>query len=395
MGDGDGAVDDLVTANDGASLSSILEGYRGRRVLVTGHNGFVGSWLSFLLVNAGALVTGLSLPAPTGGLADLMDLREVLHAIEGDVTDTAVVHDCVQEAAPEFVFHLAAQALVLPSYDDPVHTFATNVMGTVTLLDALRHQPSVRSCVVVTSDKCYATANAAHLESDPLGGDDPYSASKAAAEIVTHAFRSSFLAHGSLAVATARAGNIVGGGDWAENRVVPDCVRAIRDGVPVQLRRPDAVRPWQHVLDAVAGYVRLGDALVRDKATFAHAWNFGPSADAEITVGELVTTMLRTWRARGVEIHEPTLTTAIEAERTTLILDSTKAHRVLGWQPLLTLDTAIEWTVEWYSAAISPTPLDARAVTARQISDFLERDRCLQRETHDVAILSDARGATP
>ena len=233
-----------MTSTAGRSLSSILErSYQGRRVLVTGHNGFVGSWLSFVLANAGAEVTGLSLPAESGGLATALRLSETVDSIEGDITVLSTAQQVVAECAPEFVFHLAAQALVLPSYIGPVLTFATNVMGTVNVLDSIRRQPSVRSCVVVTSDKCYATADGTHVETDCLGGDDPYSASKAAAEIVAHAYRTSYFDHGQLALATTRAGNIIGGGDWAEHRIIPDYTRAIRDDFPVVLRRPDAIDP--------------------------------------------------------------------------------------------------------------------------------------------------------
>lgn len=359
-----------------APLSSILErSYQGRRVLVTGHNGFVGSWLSFVLVRAGAEVTGLSLPTLSGSLAEALDLPALVASLEGDVTDPSMVEEAVARRAPELVFHLAAQALVITSYREPVATFATNVMGTAHLLDSLRRQPSVQACVVVTSDKCYATAEGAHVESDALGGDDPYSASKAAAEIVAHAYRASYFSDGSLALATARAGNIVGGGDWADDRIVPDCARSVRSGQPVVLRRPDAVRPWQHVLEAVAGYLRLGDALLRGTASAAGAWNFGPPAEAASTVGEFVSTLTEKWRSRGGAVEEPVVQEVPPvAERTFLTLDSTKAHRLLGWHPLLDLEATIDWTVEWYAQALGPDPFDARATTGVQVARYVSMD---------------------
>jgi len=368
------------------SLSSILERtFRGRRILVTGHNGFVGSWLSLILANAGAQLTGLSLPSAPGCLSDSLALSESLTSIEGDVTIPATVQQVVEECAPEFVFHLAAQALVFPSYTDPGMTFATNVMGTVNVLDSLRQQQSVRSCVIVTSDKCYSVVDGVHVETDPLGGDDPYSASKAAAEIVAHAYRVSFFEKGQLGLATARAGNIVGGGDWAEYRIVPDLARAVRDGIPVVLRQPDAIRPWQHVLDAVAGYLRLSDALVRDRPTYSQAWNFGPNASAAANVGELVKGLVDNWRSKGDLVREPTLEKAPVRERVVLALDSDKAHRLLGWNPLLDLDTTIDWTVDWYREAINSSSFNARDITNRQIVRFLEIDRATKRGEASLA----------
>lgn len=359
----------------GAGLAAVLErSYRGRRVFVTGHNGFVGSWLSFLLAEAGAEVTGLSLVQTPGSLAEALALDSRVESIEGDITVAASIGRAIADRAPEIVFHLAAQALVLPSYDDPIDTFQTNVIGTARVLEAVRHQPSVRSCVVVTSDKCYATADGAHTESDALGGDDPYSASKAAAEIVTHAYRCSFLGGSGLGVATTRAGNIVGGGDWADHRIVPDCARAVRAGEAVVLRRPDAIRPWQHVLDAVSGYLRLGDALLLAPARFSQAWNFGPPADAAATVGEFVASLVEKWRARGGAVLDPVLEQAQVPERGVLTLDSSKAHAMLGWRPRLDLEATIAWTVEWYAEAISAPRFDAAAATTAQIDRFLSLD---------------------
>ncbi|MCU1490062.1 MAG: rfbG [Acidimicrobiaceae bacterium] len=375
---GQGPMEDLVTSGPNAPLSDILQRtYRGRRVLVTGHNGFVGSWLSLVLADAGALVTGLSLPPEEGGLANALGLDTLVESLSGDITQPELVESVVAERSPEIVFHLAAQALVLPSYTDPLSTIDANVMGTARVLEALRTHPGAAACVVVTSDKCYATAEGAHIESDPLGGDDPYSASKGAAEIVAHAYQLSYFKGGTLGMATSRAGNIVGGGDWAAHRIVPDCARAVREAAAVVLRRPHAIRPWQHVLDAVAGYLRLGDALLADRDAFAEAWNFGPSAAAAATVGEFVTSLIAKWREHGIEVLEPIFERPGVPERGVLTLDSSKAERRLGWVPRLDLDATIGWTVEWYAQALASAQFDALGVTRRQVRRFLDADAAI------------------
>jgi CDP-glucose 4,6-dehydratase len=355
-------------------LEAILKRtYRGKRVLISGHNGFVGSWLSFWMATAGAEVLGISLPPEPGCAAELIGLDEFVTEVELDIRDQSAFSEAVRQFAPEIVFHLAAQALVLPSFDDPVGTFATNVMGTAHLLDAMRGLPSVTACVIVTSDKCYAVADHAHEERDPLGGEDPYSASKAGAEIVAHAFRSTFFSQTGARIATARAGNIVGGGDWAPFRIVPDCIRAMVAGESVRLRQPTAVRPWQHVLDAVAGYLRLGDALITQGHAVAEGWNFGPSPEAAVTVVELVERVMVNWQSLGGEVRPSEIDeTEAAPERAYLTLVSTKAHRRLGWSPLLDFDNTIAWTVEWYYAAQRPS--DALASTRAQIGRYLELD---------------------
>ena len=342
-------------------------------MLVTGHNGFVGSWLSYWLAQSGADVVGFALTPEKGGMADCLGLDQSVTSLEIDIRDQSILAVSVRSYEPEIVFHLAAQALVLPSFEDPIGTLATNVMGTAHLLEAVRHQPSVRACVVVTSDKCYATAEQAHEESDPFGGDDLYSASKAGAEIVVHAFRSSFLINSPLSIATARAGNIIGGGDWASHRIVPDCVRAILAGEPVRLRQPMSVRPWQHVLDAVAGYLRLGDALLVDGAAVAEGWNFGPFSEATVTVAEVVKMFIKSWRSLGGDAKDPILEAgAAVPERAFLALVSEKARARLGWAPLLDLPPTIAWTAEWYRSAQSQA--DTARITSSQISQYLAID---------------------
>ena len=361
-----------MTGSPPARLAEVLDrSYRGRRVFITGHNGFVGSWLTSLLVHAGAEVTGYSLPATPGGISEQLELHTRCESVTGDIRDLPDLDGVIRAQRPEVVFHLAAQPLVLPSFADPISTFATNVMGTANLLEAVRDQSSVAACVVVTSDKCYATASHAHSESDPFGGDDPYSASKGAAEIVTHAYRHSFFRESGASVASARAGNIVGGGDWAEHRIVPDSIRAIQRGEPVRLRSPNAIRPWQHVLDAVIGYLRLGDMLMVRGGEFAEGWNFGPHPDATVSVHELVSSLIAKWRTLGGSAADPVVARdPLVAEREFLTLLSSKAEERLGWSPALDFASVIDWTAEWYFEA--GTAEGARAVTAAQIAKILD-----------------------
>ncbi len=351
--------------------------FRGRRVLVTGHTGFVGGWLCAWLARSGALVTGLSLPSPSDG-GGASDLAEVVEEVLGDVRDRSTVDEVVRRARPEVVFHLAAQALVLPSYEDPVATFATNVMGTVHLLDSLRHVPELARCVVVTSDKCYAPRPGPHRESDPLGGDDPYSASKAACEVVSHAFATSFPVPGRL-VSTVRAGNILGGGDWSPHRILPDTVRALVARTPLELRRPRAVRPWQHVLDAVAGYLLVGSP--EDERS--GPWNLGPSAGDRATVGEVVALAESAWVSLGGD-PLPSLTVGSRvpvSERDELSLDARRARDELRWIPQLDLPETVTWSVEWYHDVLAgPSSLPWAAhghdlpKTTRQIEQYLALD---------------------
>jgi CDP-glucose 4,6-dehydratase len=339
---------------------------------VTGHNGFVGSWLCSVLARSDAEVIGLSLRARECELAELLGLDETVTSIEGDVRDPEVVDAAVRDHRPEVVLHLAAQALVIPSFDDPVGTFATNVLGTAHVLDAVRRETSVKSVVIVTSDKCYATGDRAHIETDPLGGDDPYSASKGAAEIVTHAFRSSLIPSDQAGIASARAGNIIGGGDFSEHRILPDCVRAVGRGAPVRLRNPRAIRPWQHVLDAVAGYLRLGAALLEDATTYSVPWNFGPDENSPASVADVVAIFLDRWRdLTGVEVAaEIDASGAFVPERPALILSSERARAQLGWRPELDLRESVIWSADWYRA-VDERPSVAVEVTEEQIERFL------------------------
>lgn len=329
------------------ALAGLFGGaYAGRRVLVTGHTGFKGAWLALWLHELGAHVIGLALPPePHQGHAARLGLP--LDETWVDLRDAAAVHDAMTRARPDIVFHLAAQALVRRSYREPVETMATNVMGLVHLLEAVRETPSVRAIVNATTDKCYAERHDAMpcREDDPLGGLDPYSASKACAEIVSASWRASLLGR-DVGLATARAGNVIGGGDGSEDRLVPDLVRAAIAGRPLRLRHPHAVRPWQHVLEPLAGYLLLGQRLLDGDPGSAEAWNFGPGADGHRQVGEVVRAFAAHWPGLQVE-HDGT---PQPHENPRLELDCRKAQERLGWRPVWSPATTIERTARWYRA---------------------------------------------
>jgi CDP-glucose 4,6-dehydratase len=350
-------------------MSDVLASFSGKRVLVTGHTGFKGSWLAFLLAEAGARVTGYALPPEPGrSHFALLGLERRIHHVVGDVRDGASLADVVRVSRPEYVFHLAAQALVKVSYADPTGTFSTNVMGSVHLLDAVRACDAVRSLVYITSDKCYENVEWlwGYRENDRLGGRDPYSASKAAAELVFAAYASSYFSSRSgLGAATARAGNVIGGGDWAKDRVVPDCVRAAEAGHAIQLRHPTATRPWQHVLEPLSGYLLLAAGLRSDPAAYAGSWNFGPSiADPRtvLDVAKVISTRL------GGLPPEVVGSPAAQHEAMLLQLNCDKAHQYLGWRPRWIVDKTLDATAEWYRTVLAGG--DAEAATRSQVRDY-------------------------
>jgi CDP-glucose 4,6-dehydratase len=328
------------------ALNSLFNGiYAGRRVLVTGHTGFKGSWLCLWLTNMGAHVSGLALSPDTSPAHwSLLDLSEV-QDLRIDLRDGQAVREAVARLRPEIIFHLAAQPLVRRSYREPLLTFDTNVGGLVHLLEAARATDSVQAIVNATTDKVYAeqTTDSGYREDHPLGGHDPYSTSKACAELVSECYRKSFFTGTGLRLATARAGNVIGGGDWSEDRLVPDLVKAASASQALLIRNPDAVRPWQHVLDPLSGYLRLGQLLLRGTAVEG-AWNFGPAADATMPVHALVDQMGRAWPGLRIERHPG----PHPHEAKILRLDCSKAARELDWRPVWPAEDTIRHTIAWY-----------------------------------------------
>jgi CDP-glucose 4,6-dehydratase len=341
-------------------------------VLVTGLTGFKGLWLANWLERLGAQVTGFGLPPDEAMQRGWPGMAQRFACALGDLRDEAGVQRVLAQTQPELVFHLAAQPLVRRSYEQPVETFATNVLGTVHVLEAARRTASVQGVVVVTSDKCYENREqeAPYREDEAMGGHDPYSASKGCAELVTAAYRRSF-GRAGWRVASARAGNVIGGGDWAADRLVPDFVRSILAGQPCLVRRPTAVRPWQHVLEPLAGYLLLGERLVQGDESFAAGWNFGPEPRDAVNVRELARQMVACWQqGKVVEAEQP----SGPHEAHLLRLDSTKAAEHLQWRPLLTTPERIGWTVEWYRAW-QEQPGAVWDVTRKQIDQYEERMR--------------------
>jgi len=327
--------------------------YHGKRVLVTGHTGFKGSWLALWLHELGAHITGLALPPNTNpSHFELIRLKDLVHHLEGDIRDLETVQGAFTTAKPEIVFHLAAQPLVRDSYDDPKTTFDTNIGGTVNVLEAIRHCPTVQAAVIITSDKCYENREWVwgYRENDPMGGNDPYSASKGATEIVCSSYLRSFFGRNGrgphVGLATARAGNVIGGGDWAADRIIPDCVRALSTDRPILIRNPEATRPWQHVLDPIAGYLLLAVRLVDDREKYCGAWNFGPQTTRQISVRELASRFVAAWGAGSIQTPNSNERSPYEARLLHLNID--KAVSALQWQPVLEGATAIDWTAAWY-----------------------------------------------
>ena len=356
-----------------------LNRYRGRRVLITGHTGFKGFWLCTWLLELGAKVGGFSLGIPTdpSGFNALGLGKRIMHRT-GDIRDRSAVASALAEFKPDVVFHMAAQALVRPSYADPALTFETNAMGTLNVLEAVRQTPSVKSLVLITSDKCYRNDEwvYGYRESDHLGGKDPYSASKACAEIIAHAYFPSFFREGPH-MATVRAGNVIGGGDWAIDRIVPDCARAWMAGSPAAIRNPSATRPWQHVLEPLSGYLWLGANLLESGSRngmplHGESFNFGPPADVNATVGELAETLARHWPGFSPAMG----TTAGEEKReaTLLKLCCDKALAHLDWCATLSFPDTVRFTAEWYKklhdSAGAATETDMYAFTAAQTAAY-------------------------
>lgn len=351
----------------------MVNAWRGRRVFLTGHTGFKGGWLALWLVKLGAEVRGYALdPATEPNLFTAAAVGSAVEDVRGDILDYAKLLASMKEFAPEVVFHLAAQPLVRRSYADPLGTYATNVMGTAHVLEAVRGTPSVRAVVCVTTDKCYENREWVwpYRETDQLGGHDPYSSSKACAEIVSAAYRRSFFSMESrtehtVGVATARAGNVIGGGDWSEDRLIPDLIRGFQSAKAVLIRRPKAIRPWQHVLEPAHGYILLAERLLAGEMQFASAFNFGPGDEDAWPVERIADRMATSWGdgARWIRDADPGV-----HEAGILRLDASRARQELGWRPQLAIETALDWSVGWYRAFEQGR--DMQEFTWTQIDDY-------------------------
>lgn len=364
-----GPLEDMVAA------PVALASFRDAKVLITGHTGFKGTWLAMWLRQLGAKVHGFALPPEDGetSLFRLVGAENGLVSMIGDLRDREAVSAAFEKCSPDIVFHLAAQSLVRRSYQQPVETYATNVMGTVHVLEAARTSLNLKAVVVVTSDKCYRNLehHEGYREEDPMGGADPYSSSKGCAELVVDAYRRSFFStEGAPLIASARAGNVIGGGDWCEDRLVPDIARAIINGTPVIIRNPGAIRPWQHVLEPLRGYLLLGARLMDGDKEFAEGWNFGPDSGDAIPVGDLAKKMVAAWGKGTIALQPPNSNALHEAG--ILMLNIEKARSGLGYRPILDIDAAIRLSTDWYSAAMDD-PARAASLCADQIHSYMEQ----------------------
>ena len=364
-----GAVEGLGLTPSTSTLASLA----GRRVFVTGHTGFKGGWVTALLTRLGAKVCGYALPATSSpNLAALGNISGLLtQETLADIRDAETLKAAIRQAQPDIVIHMAAQALVRQSYADPVETWSTNVMGTVNVLEAARSVASIAAIVVVTTDKCYENRawEWGYRETDPLGGHDPYSASKAATELVAQSYRKSFFDNGAL-LATARAGNVIGGGDWSADRILADAARAAAAGEQLIVRNPAATRPWQHVLDCLSGYLTLAGALWAGDRAAADAFNFGPDSTDNVSVGELLDRLGRHWPELRWQTEAGQAISAPH-EAAYLYLDSSRARQALRWRSRWTLDTALEKTAQWYRA-VEQQPAAAASLMAAQIDEYLQ-----------------------
>ncbi|WP_339824409.1 CDP-glucose 4,6-dehydratase [Paenibacillus sp. FSL R7-0163] len=340
-----------------------------KKVLITGHTGFKGSWLSLWLQHLGADVYGYSSPVPVSEphLFGIAQVAKNMDSTYADILDFQRLQSFIQKVRPEIIFHLAAQPLVRESYIDPVATFSINVMGTVNLLEIARHTESVKVVINVTTDKCYENTNNSiqgFMENDPVGGSDAYSASKACSEIVTSAYERSFYSNSGKFLSSARAGNVIGGGDWANDRIIPDIIRSIINKQPLNIRYPQAIRPWQHVLDCLNGYLLLAQSMWESGAKYIGAWNFGPGESSILSVAQLIEECNKHLENRLNVVYE---SNTQPYEATTLVLNSDKAAKLLDWNIMLPIHQSIEWTMEWYSCYMSNRLSD---LTLRQICQY-------------------------
>lgn len=347
--------------------------YKGKKVFLTGHTGFKGSWLSLWLVNLGAQVCGYSLaPNTEPSMFNELNIKDkIAKSVIGDILDEGLLEKSMQEFQPDIVFHLAAQPLVRLSYAEPVMTYKTNVIGSLNVLEAARKCASVRAFVNVTTDKCYENKeiNRGYKEDEPMGGYDMYSSSKGCVEILSSSFRRSFLQNDeSMAMATARAGNVIGGGDWALDRLIPDCVRSINDGIDIEIRNPIAVRPWQHVMEPLSGYLLLGQKLLEEGHKFADGFNFGPNEESVLTVADVAQKVCEYYGKGKVFVGEKSSL----HEAGLLMLNIEKAAKILNWTPTYTASEAIKNTVEWYKYFYAKND-DMYEFTMRQIESYSQQ----------------------
>ena len=340
-------------------MSDFNNVYKGKSVLVTGHTGFKGSWLSIWLTMLGANVIGYALePYSQRGNYKASNLQKHLYAdIKGDLRDSETLENIIEQYRPEIIFHLAAQALVRTAYDKPKYTYETNVIGSLNIMAAVRKYPVIKTVIMITSDKCYENIEQiwGYKETDRMGGYDPYSSSKGCAELMIASYRNSYFnpktyeKHGK-AIATVRAGNVIGGGDWSDNRLIPDCIKSIEAGKEIEIRSPQATRPWEHVLEPLSGYLRVGQKLIEEPIKYSDSFNFGPPIECNKTVWEVVNYLVKYYgKGKIVDVSGSDMV----HENTLLSLDVTKAYRQLKWKAMLNLYEAIEFTVDWYKEALN------------------------------------------
>ena len=339
-------------------MSNFNNTYKGKTVLVTGHTGFKGSWLSIWLTTLGANVVGYSLEPyslKSNYCASHLD-KHLFADIKGDIRDSEKLENTIEKYQPEIIFHLAAQALVRTAYDNPKYTYETNVMGSLNILEMARKYDCIKTVIMITSDKCYENVEQiwGYKETDRMGGYDPYSSSKGCAELLISSYRNSYFnpkeykKHGK-AIASVRAGNVIGGGDWSDNRLIPDCIRFIEANKDIEIRNPKATRPWEHVLEPLSGYLRLGQRIMEEPTKFSQAFNFGPPIECNKTVWEVVTHLIEYYgKGKMIDASDPNA----KHENTLLSVDATKAYKLLQWKTMLTFDEAIEYSVDWYKEAL-------------------------------------------
>lgn len=360
-----------------SKVESMVEPYeifRGRKILITGHTGFKGSWLTLWLNKIGAEIAGLSLdPVNRDDAFNVMRLTELCDDFRQDINDFKKVLAIMESVKPEIIFHLAAQPIVLEARKDPLYTFNTNIIGTANLLEAGRQIKKVKAVIVITTDKVYENTNSgkAFSEADRLGGRDIYGASKSAAEMIAGAYRNTFCETGYYAIATARAGNVIGGGDWSAHRIIPDCVRALTNDIPIKLRNPGSVRPWQHVLEPLGGYLQLAAKILTEPDKFSESWNFGPDYKENRTVLELTEQFIKNWGQGKLCINSKNNDTY---EARLLAIDSKKAFDRLGWKSKISFEDTVGMTAQWYKAQVSGA--DMREFSLHQISQYEEYASC-------------------